>query len=984
MSDFSLVSSLNPAQKQAVTHGNGPLLIVAGAGTGKTTVITQRLSWLIDQKLAKPNEILTLTFTEKASEELEERIDIILPYGYLDLWVHTFHAFCERILKTHGLDIGLSNDFKLLTPTEAWLLVRENLDKFSLDYYRPLGNPTKFIHALLKHFSRCKDEIISQQEYLNYAENLTLDSDAAFSSQDIFLDTKKSLAEVANAYHTYNQILLDNNALDFGDLINYAVKLFKERPRILEFYRQKFKYILVDEFQDTNLAQYELIKMLAAPKNNLTVVGDDDQAIYKFRGASVSNILHFKNDFSKAELVTLVENYRSKQNILDKAYTLIKNNNPDRLEEKLKIDKRLIAKNAGEGEIEEIFGRSGEEEAKLVAEKIAAIKNESEKKGNAIFWNDFAILIRSNAESEYFMSALERIGVPYQFLASTGLFRENLILDIIAYLKLLDNYHENSALFRILNMKLWGVETSEIIKITHHAKKKTWSIFETLKQSRAIGVSEENAQKIDKFLALVEKHTQIGRTAPVSGVIYAFLNESGYLKELVSKNDKREAEAAKQIMFLKQFYDTILKFEQSHADKLIKNYLDYYNYVLESGEEGALEKNFDTGPESVKILTIHGAKGLEFKYVFIVNLVEQKFPSVSRSDAIELPEKLVKEILPEGDVHIQEERRLFYVAITRAKEGLYFSRALNYGGVKKRKPSRFLLEIGLGKIAKQNEEFLKEIIIPKKEMALTVGHEIPSHFSFTQLKAFEICPYQYSLAHILKIPTKGNASFSFGRSLHLTMQKFYERIINLNSSIQVSLFNQSKSKIKNKIIAPPMEDLLDIYEESWVDEWFQSKEQKESYFTKGKKIIREYYEKQDWTIPKFLEAGFHLKIGDYKIKGQIDRIDILPDGSAELIDYKSGRPKKLEDLKWEDKEQLFIYQLASLRSLSEKPSLLSFYYLDNNTKVSFLGKEKDLVKLEEKIIKNIESIKQSDFLPNPSIFNCGHCDFKEICEYAKL
>ena len=336
----SLLDNLNKEQLEAVTHQNGPLLIVAGAGTGKTTVITKRIAHLIEAGLAKPDEILALTFTEKAAGEMQERADLLLPLGYHDMWISTFHSFCERILQQHGLDIGLPGDFKLLDETKAWMLVHNNLEKFDLDYYKPLGNPKKFISALLKHFSRCKDEVINPADYLSYAEGLKLSNDSAegvlgeSKNQKIGKTQKTKLrqsdiptsdspaidpseilrtAEIAGAFHTYQKLLLDNNYLDFGDLINYCLDLFKKRPRILKIYQEKFKFLMVDEFQDTNLAQYELIKLLAGDKCNLTVVGDDDQSIYKFRGASVSNILKFQNDYKSAKQITLVENYRSSQ-----------------------------------------------------------------------------------------------------------------------------------------------------------------------------------------------------------------------------------------------------------------------------------------------------------------------------------------------------------------------------------------------------------------------------------------------------------------------------------------------------------------------------------------------------------------------------------------------------------------------------------------------------------------------------------------------
>src|SRR3989344_1981460 len=354
---MDILEGLNSEQEHAVTHGDGPLLIVAGAGTGKTTVITKRLAWLIKSGRAKPDHILALTFTDKAAQEMEERVDKLLPYGYTDLWVSTFHSFGERLLHSHALDIGVPYDFKLLSETEQWLLVRQYLNKFNLRYYRPLGNPTKFIHALLRHFSRAKDEEIYPDNYLKYAETVRLNHDeetarAARPSRAKKKTWEKALLapddneaarieEVANAYHVYQQLLLEQNALDFGDLINYTLKLFCTRPDILNFYRQQFKYILVDEFQDTNWAQYEMVKLLAAPLNNLTLVGDDDQSIYRFRGASMSNILQFKKDYPKAQEVVLIKNYRSAQNILDAAYEFIQLNNPNRLEAQLAGNQKL-------------------------------------------------------------------------------------------------------------------------------------------------------------------------------------------------------------------------------------------------------------------------------------------------------------------------------------------------------------------------------------------------------------------------------------------------------------------------------------------------------------------------------------------------------------------------------------------------------------------------------------------------------------------
>src|SRR3989344_2478408 len=389
-----VLAGLNKEQLEAVTHSEGPLLIVAGAGTGKTTVITRRIAYLIEQGV-KPASILAMAFGEKAALEMEERIDQLLPYGYYNLQVSTFHSFCEKILKQYGLEIGLP-DFKVLNEVNQWLLIRQNLDKFDLDYYRPLGNPTRFIKGIVSHFARAKDELISPEEYLSYAEKIELQQDHAEAGVDDQDSEINRVKEIANAYHVYQKLLLNSDALDFGDLINYTLKLFQSKPRVLDHLRNQYQYILIDEFQDTNYAQYELIKLLAGPRNNITVVGDDDQSIFKFRGASISNILHFKRDYPSSKFISLTQNYRSGQRILDLAYDFIKQNDPDRLEVKLEISKKLQNSDNKGGLVEHQSYNDYVAEAKGVVRQILEVKASKPD----CSWNDFAILARSHQSLE--------------------------------------------------------------------------------------------------------------------------------------------------------------------------------------------------------------------------------------------------------------------------------------------------------------------------------------------------------------------------------------------------------------------------------------------------------------------------------------------------------------------------------------------------------------------------------------------------------
>lgn len=965
------LSQLNKAQKQAVTHDQGPAILIAGAGTGKTTVITQRIAHLIDKGLAKPEEILAVTFTEKAAGEMAERIDQLLPLGYSDLWIHTFHGFCERILKDYAIDIGLPNDFKLLDGTAAWLLVRQNLDKFKLDYYKPLGNPTRFVHALLQHFSRCKDEVIYPEDYLKHAENIHLDTDQTGDREEIEQESKR-IREVADAYHVYQQLLLDNNALDFGDLINYTLRLFKKRKNILEKFREQFKYILVDEFQDTNWAQYELIKLLAAPKNNIMVVGDDDQAIYKFRGAAVSNILSFQKDYKDVAEIFLTDNYRSGQKILDTAYNFIQLNNPDRLEfvfKKKKLNKKLTSHLEDKGQVKVLSFSDKNSEIDGILGKIIELK----KKDKKLNWSDFAILVRANDQAQGFVSMMRKIGVPHQFMASRGLYAQDIVLDIIAYLKLLDNYHESPALFRILSLPITGLDIKTIINLTHLSNKKRWSLYYTLQKYKGeLNISLGESRIIQEILDNINKHTELAKTKPVSQVIYQWLEDSGYLQMLTLEDNQYNKE---QLGFLNQFYRKIRSWEEDALQSNVHDFMESIEMELESGEQGAMQYDQEAGPDVVKVMTVHGSKGLEFKYIFVSNLVHLRFPSTERKDPIEMPEEFIKEDLPSGDAHLQEERRLFYVAMTRAKLGVYLTWAKDYSGAREKKASRFLEEIKIKQQSIASSQIKEPEEVDKK--LVDVKFALPKTFSFSQLKAYETCPRQYYYNWIAKVPIKGNAVFSFGQTMHSTLHKFYKLIQERVEASQPDLFNKA-----TKTKYPNQKDLLKFYEESWIDDWYNSAEQKEEYRQNGVRILQEYYDKYKdaWTVPLHLEKGFTIKIGDYSLRGVMDRVDVDKNGEWEIIDYKTGRPKA--KVTFEDKKQLLLYQIAADEVFKAKVKGLGFYYLDNNSLVDFVGTEAEIKKTKDWVVKAIDNILSADFTAKPGN-PCQYCDFKQICPFAK-
>lgn len=912
---------LNKEQKEAVTHKEGPLLIVAGAGTGKTTVITHRIAYLIKEGFAEPEEILALTFTDKAASEMDSRVDSMLSRGYLDMWISTFHSFSRRVLKRNGLDIGLPNNFNLLDQTNTWLLVRKNLDRFDLDHYKPLGKPTKFISALISHFSKCKNQAVTPQEYLWFAQE---------SSDD-------RLLELARAYGTYQELLLEGGSLDFGDLINYTIKLFEERESILEKYRGMFKYILVDEFQDNNWAQYQLTKLISGPDYNLTVVADDDQSVYAFRGASYGNISQLTKDVPDVKKISLVQNYRSRQGILDKAYEFIQQNNPDRLEVQEDVDKNLKAQKEG-GQVEHLHLKTLEAEVQAVVNKIISL-------GEDVGFSDIAILVRSNRTAEPFCRGLERSRVPYTFLALRGLYSKPVVLDTISYFKLLLDPYDTSSFYRVLRLPFLGIPESEVAKIIRWSRKKAEPVYKTLQDISSVGVSKQTENTVVDLLEMLDKHTKASRKN-VSELFIDFLTDSDYLDYLAKEKDKGAIEN------VNQFYDKIKAFEGAHIEASLPHFMDELQMELDSGEEGRLNLGMN-GSEAVRVMTIHKSKGLEFRYVFLVNLVNRRFPSTNRSDPIPLSDELVKDILPEGDAHLQEERRLFYVGMTRAKEGVFLTSALDYGGVRKKKPSRFLSELGY----KDPEVVSVETGVQKREKKVKEQKikRDKGHFSFTQFRAFESCPLQYKFAHILRVPLQGKAVFSYGSSLHNTLERFIRE----------------------------GGDIFEIYEEEWIEDWFHSEEERKEYREKGVQSLEKFQEGYDDTVMDIrgepaVEVPFRLKVGGETIVGKIDRIDQLEDG-VELIDYKTGKTRKR--LRRRDKAQLLIYQMAAQESLGLNPQKLTYYYLDEGKKLSFLGSPEEIAEEKDKLQKLIKNIEDSNFEPTPG-WQCKFCDFKKICEHA--
>ncbi len=973
---------LNDEQQKAVQHGEGPLLIIAGAGTGKTTVITERIRHLIIDNGINPSDLLALTFTEKAALEMETRIDEMLPYGYTQLWVQTFHAFCDRILRQEAIHIGLNPAYRLATEAEATLFLRKNLYSLQLDYFRPLGSPHKFLKALLTHFARLSDDDITPDQYVAYAEKL-----AKEKNSDVSKDEIAKILELANAFKIYEDLKAKEGLMDFSNLIANTLKLFRSRENIREYYQEKFKYTLVDEFQDTNFAQNELAILLAGDKKNITVVGDDDQSIYRWRGAAIANMMQFKSHFPNANIITLTKNYRSTQVILDSAYQMIQNNNPDRLEVKEKIDKKLTALRAIEGEpVEFLFGNRVEDEADQVITKIKEEAKMHERK-----WNDFAILVRANDHALPFQRALERAKIPYQFLGPGHLFQQEEIKDLCAYLKVLANIDDQASLYRVLTIPIFGFEGRDIAAILSSAKRRNLTLFEAIEASDEISVTKACKEKIERLVEMIKRHLSLVPRESAGQILYYFFEDSGLLGYYL---DPRTPRTEKEAQNVAKFFDKLQSYAATHDDASVFAVTDWIELSMELGESPLAADMDWSENNAVNILTVHSSKGLEFPVVFVVNLVTQRFPSRDRKEMIPIPQNLIKEELPTGDENIEEERRLFYVAMTRARDRLFLSAANFYGeGKRERKISPFvgeaLGEAFVEKIRKRNniqnnteQLSLLEVLTPVVEKLPTndssTNHSplAISYLSYSQLQTFDMCPLHYKLRYIMRLPSAPSPALSFGITMHALLKAIYQK-------------GFGKTKLSHAVL----DELIQAY---WINAGYDGKVHEAEAKKNAKKLLEAYMERNanESILPAQTEYPFQFflptkKVGSQPIKvlGRFDRVNVHSDNKIEIVDYKTGQNVP-DDKKVKNDLQLTLYALAATQIsdpiFRKTPDqiLLTLNYIEPNVQITTSRTKEQLEEAKEKILQKVTAIEQSEFHCNGSIF-CKSCEYHMLCSTYK-
>lgn len=623
-------------QQQAVFCTEGPLLILAGAGSGKTTVLVNRIAYILQSELCKPWQILAITFTNKAAGELKERICNAVPEGGSDIWAATFHSTCARILRRYGDRIGFTSHFTVYGTDDQKKLVKDILKQLNYD------EKMLPVKRVLNEISKAKDEMLTPQEMLKRAgyDNL-----------------KQSVAKV---YEIYQSRLKTADAMDFDDMLCKTVELFQKCPDILEFYQNQFKYIMVDEYQDTNKVQYKFVSMLAAKYGNICVVGDDDQSIYKFRGATIENILSFENTFKGAKMIRLEQNYRSTQNILNAANGVISNNT-------MRKGKTLWTENAVGDKIEVHTSDSERDEAQFIAKTILDGVAEGRK------FSDFAILYRMNAQSNSIEQALSRSGIPHRVIGGRRFYDREEIRDMVAYLQVINNPHDDVRLGRIINVPKRGIGATTLEKASEIAAGLGESIYSVIKDADVYPQLSRAATKLKSFVALIDGLMEAEQSGDYSlAELYnLILEHTDYEKYLKTEKDNPDV----RIENIEEFSSNIIKFEEDYAEEAsLSNFLEEISLQTDID-------NYDAETDSSVMMTLHSAKGLEFPVVFIAGLEEGVFPSIA---TMMNPDEL------------NEERRLAYVGITRAKEKLYITKAKSrmlMGHTSYNKVSRFVNEI---------------------------------------------------------------------------------------------------------------------------------------------------------------------------------------------------------------------------------------------------------------------------------------------------
>jgi DNA helicase II / ATP-dependent DNA helicase PcrA len=965
---------LNAAQHRAITHGDGPLLVIAGAGTGKTRVITERIRHLLetDQSLLGEN-ILGLTFTKKAAGEMKARVVKAVGERGKDVVLSTFHSFCETLLKE------VDPNRVALEQVDHWILLRRNLARLKLDKFRRLAEPGQFLSDFIQFFSRCQDELVSSDDYQAFADQLA--AELATEKDSLDEDTCKERAEhvalqqeIARAYRASEEILREKRAVALNGLIAEAVTLLKSDSKKRRQLQERFKHILVDEFQDTNIAQLELLHLLSADRRNIVVVGDNDQAIYRFRGASFGSFKLFLQRFANWQegqdsspfRVALMDNYRSTPNILRVATQAISMN-----EVSPEFPKKVLQSNKPEGEkIRVVELEAPEDEAAWVADELQRLHAAGRR------WKDFAVLYRQHAHRNHLVEELCLRKIPF-VISKLSILEHPLVRDVLAYLHLIARPFDDIACARVLSAPAWHLSAPDLVRLAERAgRKRTIALYDVLQSPQTNLPFEPSHAAIAKLLEFLVEQRKTSRRRTARDLL-------GDLVEWLEVHPRASRQDRKYVNQLARF---MKDWEPKSETGGLAEFLEYLDYFQQAG--GTLSLEDDAPGDAVQLMTVHGAKGLEFPHVFLLRVNFNAFPARNRAPLFEFPDRLMKEELPEGDFHIQEERRLFYVALTRAQDRLTITSLTE----KKGKVPVFVEDLLMDPAVQrrdlvQSAPRLKKqasrptavpLLIPVSEL-FPVSEEPPKIFSRIASWAEEFhpptseplklsssavdnyrkCPQQYAFSYLWSLKEGPRAALTFGSVMHTTIKRFVDQL--------------------KKGVKLPFAEVQHIYETEWTSAGFEDDYQEAEYKKDGLEQLRAFHATMLEASPQILEQekAFELPLANELIlAGRMDQVNSLGRNDVEIVDYKTGKPRKDSDARKD--LQLSIYALAAKEIFEWNPVRLVFHYLQTN-QIQVTSRDSKQLDDAEKIVQEAAAdIRAAQFPPNPG-FVCRSCAYKPIC-----
>ena len=964
-----LVEDLNSQQRVAVNHRDGPLLVVAGAGTGKTRVITERIRHLLETDPQLPGEgILALTFTDRAAGEMKHRVIRSAGERGQGVFVGTFHAFCNALLLERNPTLQTLDD------VDHWILLRRNLSVLALERYRRLAEPGQFLGDFVKFFSRCQDELVTPDDYERHVESVaekyerekhTLPED----EQGLREEGVAEQREIARAYRASDRLLRERNLLTFGMQLLEAVHLLRSDADFASALRGRYRYILVDEFQDTNIAQIELLWQLAGDHRNVVAVGDNAQAIYRFRGASFGSFTIFLERFAgvprsdiagAARFVQpLVDNYRSTARILRTAGQV-----GSFIDHSPLVPKKDLVPHKPDGEKVRImeFG-SAQEEARWIASEIDRLH------AAGLNWRKFAALYRIHGHRTDLVRALEERGIPF-VIRNLSILDHPLVRDLLAYLRLVVNPVDNIACARAMAAPAWGLDPADLVRMCERAGKARRSLWDELQAPQGELSFSGRAPATNDLIAGLSE-LRVRSSAIAAADLFEALEKWLELPLSIRSADRP---------YVRRLAQFVREWQSKSETSRLREFVEYLDYFMQAGGQINLEQ--ESG-DAVQLMTVHAAKGLEFEQVFVLRLTHRGFPMAPRAAVLEFPEALMKEELPRGDFHIQEERRLFYVAITRARERLTLTTVVH----KRSRPSVFLEDIlSAPHVAKQNVEQAAPVAPAAKAARITAVAEPllftdaepriysliarwaeryrppvfePLQLSASGIETYQKCPQKYLFNNVWGIRSGPAAATTFGNVMHNTIRQF---IAALRKGLRLSF-----------------EEVVAIFRREWTSAGFEDRHQEELYLNDGIEQLRAFH-------VSTLAASAHV-VGQEKrfvvkcengieLIGRMDQINRVAPGEVEIIDYKTGKPKSerhaQKDL------QLSVYALAAREVLDVKPVRLIYYNLQDNTFVSAGREDKQLQELNGEIQEVAADIRAREFRARPG-FVCKHCEYRFLC-----